>query len=115
MMFRINLVMMAVVALLTPVSLIFSQLISRKSYEKFSESVSLRGDLSELVEESVTQNELLCSLIYMKVNNIFDEINEEYSYFSEKATFHSSLLVNPITRFINVLIYAGVTFMGVLF
>lgn len=112
MMFQINPVMMAVVAFLTPVSLIFSQLISRKSYEKFSESVRLRGDLSELVEESVTQNELITLFnIHESKQEQFDEINEEYSYFSEKATFYSST-VNPITRFINALIYAGVTFMG---
>lgn len=112
MMFQINPTMMAVVAILTPLSLITSQLIARKSYEKFSESVKLRGELSELVEESVTQNEIITLFnIHESKQDQFEGINESYSHFSEKATFYSST-VNPITRFLNALIYAGVTFMG---
>ncbi len=112
MMFRINPVMMGVVAILTPISLLVSQVIARKSYEKFSESVSLRGEQSELVEESVTQNEIITLFnIHKSKQAQFEEVNDAYSDFSEKATFYSST-VNPITRFINALIYAGVTFMG---
>jgi ATP-binding cassette subfamily B protein len=113
-MFQLNSTMMLVVALLTPLSLIVSQVIARKSYEKFSRSVSLRGDLSEIVEESVTQNEIITLFnIHESKQEQFDEINNDYSYFSEKATFYSST-VNPLTRFLNALIYAGVTFMGAL-
>jgi len=112
MMFQINPVMMAVVAILTPVSLLVSQFIARKSYEKFSKSVSLRGEQSELVEESVTQNEIITLFnIHESKQEQFEDINDDYTYFSEKATFYSST-VNPITRFINATIYAGVTFMG---
>lgn len=112
MMFRINPVMMGVVAILTPISLLVSQVIARKSYEKFSKSVSLRGEQSELVEESVTQNEIITLFNIHESKQVqFEEVNDAYSDFSEKATFYSST-VNPITRFINALIYAGVTFMG---
>jgi len=112
MMFQINPVMMAVVAILTPVSLIVSQVIAKKSYEKFSRSVSLRGEQSELVEESVTQNEIITLFnIHEEKQEQFEEVNEDYSYFSEKATFYSST-VNPITRFLNASIYASVTFIG---
>ena len=112
MMFRINPVMMGVVAVLTPISLLVSQVIARKSYEKFSKSVALRGEQSELVEESVTQNEIITLFnIHESKQKQFEEVNDEYSLFSEKATFYSST-VNPVTRFINALIYAGVTFMG---
>lgn len=112
MMFRINPVMMAVVAVLTPLSLFVSQYVAKKSYEEFTMSVRLRGELSEIVEESVTQNEIITLFnIHEEKQDQFVELNEDYSRFSEKATFMSST-VNPTTRFINALIYAGVTYMG---
>ncbi|HZK46587.1 MAG TPA: ABC transporter ATP-binding protein [Atopostipes sp.] len=112
MMFRINPVMMAVVAVLTPLSLFVSQYVAKKSYEEFTMSVRLRGELSEIVEESVTQNEIITLFnIHEEKQDQFVELNEDYSRFSEKATFMSST-INPTTRFINALIYAGVTYMG---
>lgn len=114
MMFRINPVMMAVVALLTPISLFVSRFIATKSYDYFIKSVESRGELSEIVEESLTQNEIITLFnIYDEKEEQFNEINDLYSQYSEKATFYSST-VNPTTRFINALIYAGVTFMGVI-
>lgn len=114
MMFRINPVMMAVVAILTPISLFVSRFIATKSYDYFIKSVESRGELSEIVEESLTQNEMITLFnIYDEKEAQFNEINESYSDYSEKATFYSST-VNPTTRFINALIYAGVTFMGAL-
>lgn len=114
MMFRINPVMMAVVALLTPISLFVSRFIATKSYDYFIKSVESRGELSEIVEESLTQNEIITLFnIYDEKEEQFNEMNDLYSQHSEKATFYSST-VNPTTRFINALIYAGVTFMGVI-
>jgi len=114
MMFRINPVMMAVVAILTPLSLLVSRFIATRSYDYFTKSVESRGELSEIVEESLTQNEIITLFnIYDEREDQFNEINERYSEYSEKATFYSST-VNPTTRFINALIYAGVTFMGVI-
>lgn len=112
MMFRINPVMMAVVAVLTPISLLVSQYVAKKSYEEFTMSVRMRGELSEIVEESVTQNEIITLFnIHEEKQDQFVDLNETYSRYSEKATFMSST-VNPATRFINALIYAGVTYMG---
>jgi ATP-binding cassette subfamily B protein len=112
MMFVINPVMMAVVAILTPLSLVVSQVIARRSYEEFTTSVRVRGELSEIVEESVTQNEIITLFnIHEEKQEQFDELNNSYSHYSQLATFISST-VNPTTRFINALIYAGVTFIG---
>ena len=114
MMFRINPVMMAVVAVLTPISLFSSRFIATRSYDYFIKSVESRGELSEIVEESLTQNEIITLFnIYDEKEAQFNEINDLYSDYSEKATFYSST-VNPTTRFINALIYAGVAFMGVI-
>src|SRR5690625_3872642 len=114
MMFRIIPVMMAVVAILTPLSLLVSRFIATRSYDYFTKSVESRGELSEIVEASLTQNEIITLFnIYDEREDQFNEINERYSEYSEKATFYSST-VNPTTRFINALIYAGVTFMGVI-
>ena len=112
MMFRINPVMMAVVAVLTPISLLVSQYVAKKSYEEFTMSVRMRGELSEIVEESVTQNEIITLFnIHEEKQDQFVDLNETYSRYSEKATFMSST-VNPAPRVINALIYAGVTYMG---
>ncbi|HLQ74918.1 MAG TPA: ABC transporter ATP-binding protein [Alloiococcus sp.] len=114
MMFQINPVMMAVVAILTPISLFTSRFIATRSYNYFIKSVESRGELSEIVEESLTQNEIITLFnIYDEKEAQFNEINDHYSDYSEKATFYSST-VNPTTRFINALIYAGVAFMGVI-
>lgn len=114
MMYRLNSRMMLVVALLTPMSLFVSRFIAKKSYEYFTKSVAIRGEQSEIVEESITQNELVTLFnIYEMKEKEFNEINDRYSHYSEKATFYSST-VNPTTRFINALIYAVVAFMGVL-
>lgn len=112
MMLRINLTMMMIVVFLTPISLFVSRFIATKSYDYFSQSVNIRGEQTELVEESLTQNEVVTLFnIFDKKEEQFKEINERYSQFSQKATFYSST-VNPTTRFINSLIYAVVTFMG---
>lgn len=112
MMFRINPRMMFVVAILTPISLFVSRFIATKSYDYFTKSVSVRGEQSEIIEESLTQNEVVTLFnIFDTKEKQFNEINDEYSFFSEKATFYSST-VNPTTRFINALIYAVVAFMG---
>ena len=114
MMFRINPVMMGVVAILTPLSLLISRFVATKSYDYFTKSVESRGELSEIVEESLTQNEIITLFnVYDEKEKQFNAINKNYSHYSEKATFYSST-VNPTTRFINALIYAGVAFMGVI-
>lgn len=114
MMYRLNRPMMLVVALLTPLSLFVSRFIAKKSYEYFTKSVAIRGEQSEIVEESISQNELVTLFnIFDRKEAEFNEINDRYSHYSEKATFYSST-VNPTTRFVNALIYAVIAFMGVL-
>ena len=114
MMFNINVIMMIVVTLLSPISLLTSRFIANKSYEYFSSSAKQRGALSELVEESITQKETITLFNYHTQRaNQFRHINDNYSDLSFKATFYSST-VNPTTRFINSLIYAGVTGIGAL-
>lgn len=114
MMFNINVIMMIVVTLLSPISLLTSRFIANKSYEYFSSSAKQRGALSELVEESITQKETITLFNYQTHRaNQFRHINDNYSDLSFKATFYSST-VNPTTRFINSLIYAGVTGIGAL-
>lgn len=112
MMFRLNRPMMLVVALLTPLSLFVSRFIAKKSYEYFTKSVAIRGKQSEIVEESITQNELVTLFnIFDQREAEFNEMNNRYSDYSEKAIFYSSS-VNPTTRFVNALIYAVIAFMG---
>lgn len=114
MMYQLNRPMMAGVALLTPLSLFVSRFIAQKSYHYFTKSVAIRGEQSEVVEESIAQNDLVTLFnIFERKEAEFNEVNDQYSYYSEKATFYSST-VNPTTRFINALIYAVIAFMGVI-
>ena len=114
MMYRLNRPMMLVIALLTPLSLFVSRFIAKKSYEYFTKSVAIRGEQSEVVEESISQNELVTLFnMFDRKEEEFNEVNDRYSRYSEKATFYSST-VNPTTRFVNALIYAVIAFMGVI-
>lgn len=114
MMFQLNRPMMLVVALLTPLSLFVSRFIAKKSYEYFTKSVAIRGDQSEVVEESISQNELVTLFnIFGQKEAEFNEMNNRYSDYSEKAIFYSST-VNPTARFVNALIYAVIAFIGVI-
>lgn len=109
---RLDLMMMALVVILTPLSLFLSRFIALRSYNLFQKQTESRGRHASFIEESVQLSDII-RLFNGQEDKVeaFDHINEEYSHNSLWAIFYSST-VNPGTRFINAVIYLSVTFLG---
>lgn len=111
---RIDILMLLLVLVLTPLSLFFARFIAQKSYHLFQEQTKSRGQQSQYVEEMVRQAELVQSFnAQNQVNSAFNKINETYANVSQSAIFYSSTS-NPSTRFINSVIYALIAGVGAL-
>lgn len=111
---RLDFTMMAIVVLLTPLSLLVARYIAQNSYSLYQEQTTSRGKHADIVEETIQQAQLI-DLFNGQSDKAseFNKINEEYMDNTQKATFISST-VNPTTRFINALIYASLTLFGAL-
>lgn len=111
-MFILNLYIALFVILFTPLSLFVAKWISKNSFNLFKEQADKRGIQTSLIDEFVGNQKIIQSLSYE--NNAYKRFvvqNESLANTSLKATFITSL-VNPSTRFINALIYAGVALIG---
>ncbi|MCW6676669.1 ABC transporter ATP-binding protein/permease [Aerococcaceae bacterium NML180378] len=106
MMARLDGAMMLLVITLTPLSLIVARFIAQKSYQLFKQQTLTRGAQTQFVEESINQQTVIQllngqSIIFKQ----FQQLNAQYAHYSQQAIFYSST-VNPMTRFVNALIYA---------
>lgn len=111
-MFVINARTAAAVVLMTPLSLFVASFIAKKSYRFFAAQSEKRGEATGLINEMIGNIKLVKTYSYEdRAGERFEEINDELSGASFKATFFSSL-VNPSTRFVNNLIYAAVGMIG---
>ena len=109
---EIDLGMMLVVLVLTPLSLVIARFIAKRSYKLFRQQTQARGAQTQLIEESLTQESLLQAFnAQEQFQAHFKETNETYADYSQAAIFYSST-VNPSTRFVNALIYAVVAGFG---
>lgn len=101
-----------VVVLLTPVSLFVARYIASHTYEMFHLQSVTRGQQTALLNEAIGSLKLIQAFSHEQATVAqFDEINTRLQDYSLKATFFSSL-VNPVTRFINALVYAAVALAG---
>ncbi|WP_155962917.1 ABC transporter ATP-binding protein [Streptococcus ruminantium] len=102
----LDLTMMLLVVALTPVSLLVSRYIAKKSYGYYRKQTQARGRQSQLLEESINQLTLIQSFNAQdQFASDFQSVNDSYATYSQQAIFASST-VNPSTRFINAVIYA---------
>lgn len=109
---RLDLTMMILVVVLTPISLFISRFIASRSYSLFREQTAARGQQADFVEENIQQADIVRLFNYQdEAIESFNAINRDYSEKSKWAIFYSST-INPGTRFINALIYAALTFLG---
>lgn len=109
---RLDLMMMGMVLILTPLSLFIARFIAKRSYHLFRMQTQARGAQTQMVEESLSQESLLQAFnAQNQFKDKFIEINGDYAGYSQEAIFYSST-VNPATRFVNALIYALVTGFG---
>ena len=109
---RLDLMMMGMVLILTPLSLFIARFIAKRSYHLFRMQTQARGAQTQMIEESLSQESLLQAFNAQdQFKDKFIEINGDYAGYSQEAIFYSST-VNPATRFVNALIYALVTGFG---
>lgn len=110
----LDLTMMLLVVALTPVSLLVSRYIAKKSYGYYRKQTQARGRQSQLIEESISQLTLIQSFNAQdQFASEFQSVNDSYATYSQQAIFASST-VNPSTRFINAVIYAFLAGLGAL-
>ena len=111
-MFDINIKIALVVVLLTPLSLFVAAFIAKRTYNMFQKQSETRGEQTSLIEEMVGNLKVVKAFGHEDENQeTFDEMNGRLQKYSLNAIFFSSL-VNPSTRFINSMIYAGVGIAG---
>lgn len=114
-MFTLNVTIMIIVVVLTPLSLFVAAFIAKKTYRLFLLQSEKRAALTGIVEEMVGNEKVVQAFSYEDdAVERFDKINDELADTSLKATFFSSL-TNPGTRFINNLVYAAVGIFGAIF
>ena len=105
-MLQIHLLMTLLVLLLTPLSMVISRFIAKRSYHLFQKQTETRGIQTQLIEESLSQQSLIQSFnAQEEFIKRLREANTNYACYSQSAIFYSST-VNPTTRFVNALIYA---------
>ena len=101
-------VVAAVVVVLTPFSMLVASFISGRTFKLFKKSAALAADGTSVIEESVS-GKLEVKLFGKEDDRYekFAKINEEYRKTASSAVFFSSL-TNPVTRFVNSIVYVGV-------
>ena len=111
-MLSISLYLAIAVLILTPLSLLVARFISKKCNTYFASQAKVRGELTELSSDIISMKQIINNEDAEEYfTNKFFEKNEENERVSRKAIFYSSL-TNPLTRLVNAICYAAVTFGG---
>ena len=111
-MFSVNVKIALIVVLLTPLSLFVASFIAKRTYSMFQKQSQTRGEITSHINEMVGNQKLVKAFSREEASEEkFDEINERLTNYSLKASFFSSM-VNPSTRLINAIVYAGVGTFG---
>lgn len=100
------------VVVITPLSLFAASFIAKKTYAMFRLQSETRGEQTALIEEMIGNQKVVQAFGYEKeAQERFDEINNRLEKCSLRAIFFSST-TNPVTRFINSIVYAVVGVVG---
>ena len=114
-MIRINIYLAVAVILLTPLSLLVARFIIKNSNKYFEQQAKSRGEMTQVSSDIITMkrviNDEMAEEYFAKK---FKGINSKNEKISRKATFYSSL-TNPMTRLVNAICYALLTFGGGIF
>ena len=103
-----------VVVCITPLSLLVASFIAKRTYSMFRLQTVTRGEQTGLIDETIGNLKVVRAFGHeAKSLEQFDEVNERLRKASLRAIFFSSL-VNPSTRFVNSVVYAGVGLTGAL-
>ena len=113
-MISINIMIAAVVVVVTPVSLLVAAYIAKSTYQMFQKQSQSRGAQTALIDEMIGNQKVVQAFgREQKVVDQFDELNADLEKYSLRAIFFSSI-TNPATRFVNSLVYTGVAVFGAL-
>lgn len=111
-MLRIHITITIVVVILTPLSLFAAKYIASKTYTMFHAQSDARARQTAFLNEMIQNQRIVKTFGHEKQTlSKFDELNGTLGECSLKATFFSSL-TNPVTRFVNAVVYAAVGFTG---
>ena len=113
-MLRIHWVIALVVVVLTPLSLFAAKFIAQRTYSMFKLQSSTRGEQTAHMDEMIGNQKVVQAFSHEQASlEKFDEINGRLEKAALRATFFSSL-TNPVTRFVNSVVYAAVGLTGAL-
>ena len=105
-MFTINPLITLAVILLTPLSLLCARFIAKRTYSMFTEQSKDNGALTACIDESIENQKLVRAYgCEGEIRENFGKANEKLRQSSLRAIFYSSL-TNPVTRFVNSMVYA---------
>lgn len=108
----LNIWITLIVVLLSPLSFLLANFITKKSYQMFTYQSQTRGQLTAFTNEMLGGIKVVQAFNHQnEAQKDFDQINEELSTYSLKATFYSSI-TNPATRLMYSSIYAGMAIAG---
>lgn len=111
MLFLNPLITLAVV-ILTPMSLVLTSFITKRTFSMFTKQSEARANMTSLVDEYIGEEKIIQAFNFQqKAIEKFEKSNSELKKASLRAVFFSSL-VNPSTRVINNIVYAVVTLLG---
>ena len=111
-MVRIHWGIALVVVCVTPLSILVSNFIATRTYSMFRLQTVTRGEQTSLIDETIGSVKVVRAFGHECASlEQFDEINGRLEKASLRAIFFSSL-VNPCTRFVNSMVYAGVALSG---
>ena len=103
-----------VVVVLTPLSLFAAKFIAGRTHSMFTLQSATRGEQTAHLDEMISGQKVVQAFGHeAKSLEKFDEINGRLEKASLRATFFSSL-TNPVTRFVNSIVYAAVALTGAL-
>ena len=113
-MLTINVKITVLVVIMTPISLVAAAKITALSHGAFVKQSEFRGKTGALTEELVGSQKVVKAFAYEeRAEADFVQLSEQLAESGRKATFFASV-ANPLTRFVNGLIYAAVGTVGAL-
>lgn len=100
------------VVIITPLSLFTASTIAKYCHSMFRNQSKVRGELTGYVEEMIGNQKIIKAFSYEdRAIEKFELINKSLYTYGQKAQFYSAL-TNPVTRFVNGIVYAVVGIVG---
>ena len=111
-MLSVSWIVTLIVVLVTPLSLFTASFIAKRTFNLFYRQSEVKGEQTSFIDDMVSGASVVAAYSMEKDNQKrFEEINRTFAKVSLSAVFYSSL-TNPVTRFVNSLVYMGVALSG---